>query len=239
MAERERKLHLSGVWRLREVLEGLPEDLQPPAPDSPPGRILAAAQELFARQGLEQLSMRAVAERARVNQAMIHYYFGAKEKLIQSLVRREILHIMRDVVMGLDSELNGAELFAHFPLRLLDVLRQDPLRLQLLRRVLAGGPERLTAAIRELGRHGILGTSRVVLDLIGEAQRAGLLPEMAPRSVLLFMLANVYGLVLIDPVARVILDFELDGEDDWLEHRINLHRLIQGGLDAGAGREEG
>jgi TetR/AcrR family transcriptional regulator len=230
MDEKPKELHLTGVWRLREVLEGLPEELQPPAPESPPGRILAAGRELLARQGLEKLSMRSVAERARVNQAMIHYYFGSKEKLVQVLVRQEILQVMRDVMGGLDSDLTGPEFFVQFPLRLLEAIRRDGDRMHLLRRILATDSERLTRAIRELGRHGIEGASQVVLELIREAQAAGLLPAMAPRSVLLFLLASAYGLVLVDPVAQVLLDFHLDDDADWREHRANLQLLIRNGL---------
>jgi AcrR family transcriptional regulator len=45
--------------------------------------ILAAARALFARQGYERASMRAIARRARVDPALIVHFFGTKEGLLR------------------------------------------------------------------------------------------------------------------------------------------------------------
>ena len=44
-------------------------------------RILRAAERLFAEHGFEGCSLRDVADLAKVNQGMIHYFFKSKEKL--------------------------------------------------------------------------------------------------------------------------------------------------------------
>ena len=49
-------------------------------------RILEVAEELFAEKGFEGTSVRELARKARVNVAMISYYFGSKEELFASLV---------------------------------------------------------------------------------------------------------------------------------------------------------
>lgn len=48
--------------------------------------ILAVAESLFANKGYEGTSVRDIAQTAEVNVAMISYYFGSKEKLLQSLI---------------------------------------------------------------------------------------------------------------------------------------------------------
>ncbi|MHB1921122.1 MAG: TetR/AcrR family transcriptional regulator [Chitinophagaceae bacterium] len=48
--------------------------------------ILEAAEQLFAEKGYEGTSVRDIARQARVNIAMISYYFGSKEKLFGALV---------------------------------------------------------------------------------------------------------------------------------------------------------
>jgi AcrR family transcriptional regulator len=48
--------------------------------------ILIAAEELFAEKGFDGTSVRDIAQHAGVNLAMISYYFGSKEKLLESLV---------------------------------------------------------------------------------------------------------------------------------------------------------
>jgi AcrR family transcriptional regulator len=50
-------------------------------------RILANARVLFARNGIANTSIRAVAAAAGVDSALIHHYFGTKEKLFAAAVR--------------------------------------------------------------------------------------------------------------------------------------------------------
>ncbi|HEU4608677.1 MAG TPA: TetR family transcriptional regulator, partial [Chitinophagaceae bacterium] len=48
--------------------------------------ILQAAEELFAQKGFDGTSVRDIAQHANVNLAMISYYFGSKEKLLEALI---------------------------------------------------------------------------------------------------------------------------------------------------------
>ena len=52
-------------------------------------RILAAATPLFARHGLNGVSVREVASAAGVNLSMISYYFGGKEGLYASILKKQ------------------------------------------------------------------------------------------------------------------------------------------------------
>jgi AcrR family transcriptional regulator len=47
--------------------------------------IIEAAEKLFAEKGFEGTSVRDIAESANVNLAMISYYFGSKEKLMEAM----------------------------------------------------------------------------------------------------------------------------------------------------------
>ncbi|MBV9722767.1 MAG: TetR family transcriptional regulator, partial [Mycobacterium sp.] len=49
-------------------------------------RILASARELFARNGIRNTSIRAVAAAAGVDSALVHHYFGTKETLFAAAV---------------------------------------------------------------------------------------------------------------------------------------------------------
>lgn len=55
--------------------------------------IIDAAEKLFAEKGYEGASVRDIAASAGVNMAMICYYFGSKEQLIQALFKERIGHI--------------------------------------------------------------------------------------------------------------------------------------------------
>jgi AcrR family transcriptional regulator len=52
--------------------------------------ILQAAEQLFAEDGFDGTSVRDIAKKANVNIAMISYYFGSKEKMLEALVLHRI-----------------------------------------------------------------------------------------------------------------------------------------------------
>jgi AcrR family transcriptional regulator len=65
-------------------------------------RILASARELFARNGIGHTSIRSVATAAGVDSALVHHYFGTKEKLFAAAVRipidpMEVIGVLREV----------------------------------------------------------------------------------------------------------------------------------------------
>jgi AcrR family transcriptional regulator len=55
--------------------------------------ILSTAEKLFACKGFDGTSIRDIAEVANVNIAMISYYFGSKDKLMQSLFEERTQHM--------------------------------------------------------------------------------------------------------------------------------------------------
>ncbi len=65
-------------------------------------RILSSARELFARNGIGNTSIRAVAAAAGVDSALVHHYFGTKEQLFAAAVRipidpMEVIGPLREV----------------------------------------------------------------------------------------------------------------------------------------------
>ena len=55
--------------------------------------ILNAAMDLFSQKGFEGTSVREIAANARVNPAMISYYFESKEKMLEKLVERRASYL--------------------------------------------------------------------------------------------------------------------------------------------------
>ncbi len=84
--------------------------------------ILTAARELFAEVGFERATMRAVAARADVDPALIHHYFGTKDRLLSAAL--DLPLDPREVFAGVadDPSRTGEELVR----RLLGVWEDDP-----------------------------------------------------------------------------------------------------------------
>lgn len=70
-------------------------------------RILDAAERLFAERGISGTSLRAVTKSAAVNLAAIHYHFGSKEVLCQSVLARRVGPVNRERMRLLD-QIEGA-----------------------------------------------------------------------------------------------------------------------------------
>ena len=71
--------------------------------------ILAVAEEVFAEHGYVAASLREIAERADVTQALIIYYFGSKQGLFETLFKRRGLEVSRERQALLDALLARPE----------------------------------------------------------------------------------------------------------------------------------
>lgn len=70
--------------------------------DSTKDRILAAAEELFARTGVARTSLRAITALARVNLAAVNYHFGSKDGLVEEVYRRRLEPLNRARLANLE-----------------------------------------------------------------------------------------------------------------------------------------
>jgi AcrR family transcriptional regulator len=60
-------------------------------------QLLDTAEMLFSRKGFDGTSVRDIAEAAGINTAMISYYFGSKERLMEEIFERKSLNIKEKV----------------------------------------------------------------------------------------------------------------------------------------------
>jgi AcrR family transcriptional regulator len=60
-------------------------------------QLLDTAEMLFSRKGFDGTSVRDIAEAAGINTAMISYYFGSKEKLMEEIFERKSMNIREKV----------------------------------------------------------------------------------------------------------------------------------------------
>ncbi|HEX3768183.1 MAG TPA: TetR family transcriptional regulator, partial [Puia sp.] len=67
-------------------------------------QLLDTAESLFSQKGFDGTSVRDIAEAAGINTAMISYYFGSKEKLMEEIFERKSLNIKEKVANLLKDE---------------------------------------------------------------------------------------------------------------------------------------
>ncbi len=63
-------------------------------------QILQVAEKLFAEKGFDGTSIREISKESNVNVAMVSYYFGSKEKLLESLIvhrTSDLKNVLKDI----------------------------------------------------------------------------------------------------------------------------------------------
>ncbi len=66
--------------------------------------IIQVTEELFAKNGFDGTSVRMIAKSANINIAMISYYFGSKEKLLETIVSYRISNFRIEIDQAIAAE---------------------------------------------------------------------------------------------------------------------------------------
>ncbi len=145
-------------------------------------RLLVAARDAFDKQGVDAVSLRTIARRARTTIGMVYYYFPTKDDLFLAVIEDVYARVLPDI---------AALLAAEAPLR--DKLGRVMERL-------AGGSAAERAVMRIAVRDALISPSRrarlferfqrghiaLVLGALTRAERAGELRKDAPVAMKLF-----------------------------------------------------
>ena len=119
--------------------------------------LLRAGTELFAERGYDGVPVSAIAQKARVNKAMINYYFGGKRKLYLAIVSATFAEIVASVERLADSPRPAPEVLRELVAAVGEMAtrRHPHFCTMMLREVVAGGehldPELLDKPARILG----------------------------------------------------------------------------------------
>ena len=135
-----------------------------PGPTRTPTQILEAARTLFAERGYAGTTVRAVADAAAVNPALVHHYFGSKAELFVTALRLPFdpPRVMADLVAAGPRAEFPARLVRFFVATWRDPAAGPPLR-ALLRH--AVGTDEGARNIRELAENVLLPRAAALLGV--------------------------------------------------------------------------
>lgn len=183
------------------------------------GLLLDAALALFASRGIAATSLNAIARQAQVTPALVHYYFGNREQLVEALLTERIVPVVDDL-SGELTRLHDEPLQAIYALtrRMLATLQDVPWLPPLwVREVLCEGGL-LRAHLLE---HIAPAMAKKVQQLAAAAQRDGQLnPALDPRLVIV----SLIGLTLL-PLAAAPIWRQLPGYQSISAELLAQHML--------------
>lgn len=84
-------------------------------------QILSAAEEMFAEQGFERVSLRAISEKAGVSHSLIRHHFGSKEQIWMAIcdaTDQYFQHHIQLIIANLPEVSSGTVRIYHFLVRL-------------------------------------------------------------------------------------------------------------------------
>lgn len=166
--------------------------------------ILAAATDLFAKQGLEATSIKAIGAAAAVNPALLYYYFADKNALYLAVIERMVVQLPGQLIETAKQAESPASGLAAIIRRQAEVFLQQPLLPRLIARELADHEaSHATPLLREHARRLLA----MISGLIRAGQDAGefrrdLAPELAAVSVI----SQVNWFCIAGPVVEIVLD---------------------------------
>jgi TetR/AcrR family transcriptional regulator len=180
-------------------------------------RILAAATAEFVEKGLAGARMQEIADRAGANKAMLHYYFGDKERLYETVIGSMIRELFGGVSAALIAEgVSPEERIPRVVGTYFDFIAEHPYLPRLFVQDILAGGSKLAEALRNAQRD----LDIAILSAVERfAQSVGVdkLRPIDPRQ----LIVSLISLVVFYFVAHPVLDSVLEISDParFLEER--------------------
>jgi len=188
-------------------------------------KILEAAEELFLEKGFALTSTVAIAKKVGCNQALIHYYFRTKDKLVEAVLREKIM-LFLSAFMKIDEESESFEerlrrkAEAHY-----DVLAANPRLPFLLINEFAANPER-APFIRDLIMDIPAKTFGSFQAQLAEEIAAGRARPMEPTDLILTLISLNAMLFIAEPLITRVFNLSDEEFARFARHRKEEHVQI-------------
>jgi AcrR family transcriptional regulator len=216
--------------RLEDFIDRIPPELRDPDAASPRGRIIAAARQLFADHGLDGTSIRAIAEKADVNLAMIHYYYGNKDQLYEHVLATQFFCLLQAMSALFEKSLSDAEMILAVPQQIIKILRANPIWVALMRREVAGGGQHLHAALKTFPLMGPPLLAKFFDQTYQKAADSGALRPLPAVSVRECLIAVAWGTMFMQPFFKVFFNRDIYDDSTWQEWSRTMDSLLRHGL---------
>jgi AcrR family transcriptional regulator len=121
-------------------------------------RIFEAATEVFTEKGMDGARMQDIADRAGINQSLLHYYFRTKDRLFNAVFEKVAGEMIRRFSPVLDEHLSLEEKIRFFYSNHLELLKQNPRLPGFLLNEINRHPDRLRKLMTGLDIKGLWDT---------------------------------------------------------------------------------
>jgi TetR/AcrR family transcriptional regulator len=170
-------------------------------------RILEAARKVFHIKGFTGARMHEIAEEAKINKAMLNYYFRSKDKLFEAVFKEAAQEFFPKVFQMVSMEMPIFEKIEYFVDGYLTFLQSNMCIPGFIINELSQNPQRLKEFFIE---QGIRPPERFIKELYDAIEAKQIIP-IEPRALIL----NILSLCIFPIVAKPIIEtvFNLNEEE--------------------------
>ncbi len=170
-------------------------------------QIFEAASRVFLNHGYAGARMQQIADEAKINKSMLHYYFRSKEKLFRAVFQKQMLRFFPSIFEVLSSPIGLDKKIPKLIDAYYEFLQENPVVVQFIIQEMNNHPEELQRFIQAQDIH----PPQSFADQIKEEISKGNMKNVDPRQVLI----SIIGLILFPFIAQTMVTalFQLSDEE--------------------------
>ena len=183
--------------------------------DNTEEKILVAAQSVFTRKGMDGARMQEIADEAKINKALLHYYFRTKEKLFGAIFRKVFMQIVPNLMSFVHSDQPIEKKMEKFIESYIDLLQRNPYLPTFILKEMNRDPELLASLLRNSG----VNPAKIFVMFESEMD-AGKIRRIDPRDLMVNILSMSIFPIAAKPLLSVLLfDNDKKAYDAFIESR--------------------
>lgn len=171
--------------------------------------ILQAAMDVFVEKGWNGARMQEIADRAKINKALLHYYFRSKENLYDRIIETVFTFFFRQIEEALQAEDSFELVLRHFINAIVETIAANPRIPQFVMHELSqGGKNAMRILTDVIGKGGITLPQRMYALVRRELDAGRIRPVNPPQLIITILGACIYYFVMEPIVSTVIAHVE-------------------------------
>jgi len=205
------------------------------APAGSRDRILRAAVEVFAERGKHGARMEEIGERAKVNKAMVYYYFSSKKNLFGEVLVTIVREVFGAIHEALDKKLerpsDPVEVLRAFVSAHFDAIARNPRYAKILMEAVADDPDGPRRAFEVIRQESAVFLPERLFAVFEEGIRQGALRRMDPAQTLISIIGLNLVYFVAAPIAETVLNLRVeDGRSFQLARKKSILDLLLHGV---------
>ncbi len=187
--------------------------------ESTEDRILEAAKKVFVLRGMDGSSMQQIADEAKINKSLLHYYFRTKEKLFMHVLKYAFRFVIPQFKTILQSDLDLFSKIEKLVGEYMDMLMKHRFIPAFIINEINRNPDSIVEAMRGAGVD-----PQMFIDQFTKEMDKGTIRRMDPRHLII----NILSLCVFPVVARPLAQrlFFNNNEDQYIQFLEERKKMV-------------